>query len=288
MVNRAVRHFYGFKSFVEYTGEHTRKGEIVEVPYDEEIPICNHTQFTPKRFFQEHVSKYRPCLFKDYAKLWPAYGKWQNESYLKEMAGDEVIYAEKQKDNRFAYFTKGARRVYLTFGEFLEKFKEPNRTEHYYYSFEDPPGPLKDDIINPPIMDAVFALKKVTYWHGFGTLTKPHTDSMENMMCVLEGYKRFTIVSPYDREYVYAGHGGLPDNYSPIEFVKPDYDKYPLFRLARIKTIHIAAGDCLYMPAYWWHQVESSPGVSIGVATWYGTSHISMDVMQYGMQGHLI
>jgi hypothetical protein len=204
------------------------------------------------------------------------------------MAGDEVIYAEKQKDNRFAYFTEGARRVYLTFGEFLEKFSEPNRTEHYYYSFEDPPGPLKNDIINPPIMDSVFSLKKVTYWHGFGTLTKPHTDSMENMMCVLEGYKNFTIVSPYDRDFVYPGHNGLPDNYSPIEFVAPDYEKYPLFRNARIKTVHIAAGDCLYLPAYWWHQVGSSPGVSIGVATWFGTSHISMDVMQYGMQGHMI
>jgi hypothetical protein len=39
------------------------------------------------------------------------------------MAGDEVIYAERQHDNRFAYFTEGARRVYMTFGDFLDKFK---------------------------------------------------------------------------------------------------------------------------------------------------------------------
>ena len=125
----------------------------------------------------------------------------------------------------------------MTFGEFLEKFKEPNRTEHFYYSFEDPPG----------------ILKKVTYWHGYGTLTRPHTDSMENMMCVLEGYKNFTIVPPYDRDHVYAGYDGYPDNYSPIEFVNPDYERWPDFRNARVKTVHIAAGDCLYLPAYWWH-----------------------------------
>ena len=248
-----VRHYFGMQHFVEYTGEQTKEGGALEIPYDHEIPICDYRNMTSKQFFLDHISKYRPCLFKDYGKQWPAYGKWQNETYLKEMAGDEVIYAERQNDNRFAYFTEGARRVYMTYGEFLEKFKEENRTEHYYYSFEDPPGPLKDDIVNPPIMDSILSLKKVTYWHGYGTLTKPHTDSMENMMCVLEGYKNFTVVPPYDRDFVYAGHGGLPNNYSPIEFVDPDYNKYPLFRQARIKTIHIAPGDCLYLPAYWWH-----------------------------------
>jgi hypothetical protein len=252
-VGRSIRHYFGMQHFVEYTAEMSTFGQPAEMPYDVEIPICDHRDMTPQKFFLEYVSQYRPCLFKDYAKLWPAYGKWQNETYLKEMAGEEVIYAERQHDNRFAYFTEGARRVYMTYGEFLEKFKEENRTAHYYYSFEDPPGPLKDDIVNPPIMDAVFALKKVTYWHGYGTLTKPHTDSMENMMCVLEGYKNFTVVPPYDRDLVYAGHNGLPDNYSPIEFVNPDYDRYPKFKEARIKTIHIAPGDCLYLPAYWWH-----------------------------------
>jgi hypothetical protein len=175
------------------------------MPYDQEIAICDHREMSPKKFFQEYVSKYRPCLFKEYAKLWPAFGKWQNESYLVETSGNEIIYAEKQRNNRFAYFTEDARRIYMTFGDFLEKFKQANRTEHYYYSFEDPPGPLKDDIVNPPIMESVFSLQKVTYWHGYGTLTRPHTDSMENMMCVFEGYKNFSIVPPMDRDFVYAG-----------------------------------------------------------------------------------
>ncbi len=46
------------------------------MPVDPEVPICDYRTMTPKKFFQEYVSKYRPCLFKDYAKTWPAYGKW--------------------------------------------------------------------------------------------------------------------------------------------------------------------------------------------------------------------
>ena len=102
-------------------------------------------------------------------------------------------------------------------------------------------------------MDALFDIDKVTYWHGYGTLTRPHTDAMENMMCVYEGYKNFTIVDPRDRKYLYIGTEGYPDNYSPVEVVAPDYDKYPLLRHARIKTGHIQKGDCMYIPAYYWH-----------------------------------
>ena len=172
---------------------------------------------------------------------------------MRDIAGDEIIFAEQQKDNRFAYFTEGAKRIYMPFKEFLDAFKVPNRTIHYYYSFSEPPGKLNEDIQLPPIMDDLFLIEKVTYWHGYGTLTRPHTDAMENMMCVYEGYKNFTIVAPMDRKYIYSGTEGYPDNYSPVEFVDIDYQKYPLMKHARVKMAHIAAGDCLYVPAYYWH-----------------------------------
>mmetsp|Transcript_17312 Transcript_17312/g.16517 ORF Transcript_17312/g.16517 Transcript_17312/m.16517 type:complete len:113 (+) Transcript_17312:385-723(+) len=111
---------------------------------------------TPKSFFNDFVARERPCLFKGYGKTWPAYGKWQNETYLRETSGNEVIYPERQKDNRFAYFTEGAKRVYMTYGEFLDKFQEKDREFHFYYSFEDPPGPLSLDIVSPPLMEALF------------------------------------------------------------------------------------------------------------------------------------
>ena len=108
-------------------------------------------------------------------------------------------------------------------------FKDENRTYHYYYSFEDPPGVLKDDVELPGLMNELFDISIITYWHGYGTLTRPHTDSMENMMCVYAGYKNFTIVPQYDREHIYAGNNGLPGNYSPLEFVAPDFEKWPMF-----------------------------------------------------------
>jgi len=165
----------------------------------------------------------------------------------------------------------------------LDAFKVENRTFHYYYSFAEPPGKLNEDLELPEIMNALFDISKVTYWHGYGTLTRPHTDAMENMMCVYEGYKNFSIAAPESRPWIYAGTQGYPDNYSPLEFVAPDYDKYPLAANAIIKTIHIQKGDCAYIPAYYWHQVASSPSVSIGVATFFRTFTQMVDLFNVGL-----
>ena len=57
-------------------------------------------------------------------------------------------------------------------------------------------------------------------------------------MCVFKGYKNFTLVSPFHSRYVYAGVTNtddiMPDNYSPLNLDFPDYEKYPLFRKAKV------------------------------------------------------
>lgn len=76
VVNKAIRHYFGLGLFSEYAKEVTKEGEQMDMHNDEEVPVCDYMTMTPKQFFQEYVSKYRPCLFKGYAKTWPAYGKW--------------------------------------------------------------------------------------------------------------------------------------------------------------------------------------------------------------------
>lgn len=67
----------------------------ITVPYDQEVFYCDYKEMTPKMFYNEHVRKGRPCIFKNYAKIQKAYHRWGNESYLRETAGDEIIWAER-------------------------------------------------------------------------------------------------------------------------------------------------------------------------------------------------
>ena len=71
----------------------------------------------------------------------------------------------------------------------------------------------------------------------------PHTDTDENFMCVFKGYKNFTLVSPWHSKFVYSGVSindeVMPINYSPMNFDYPDYQKYPLFKNAKVYKIHL-------------------------------------------------
>jgi len=72
----------------EYMKEH-------HTPFSSEVEECDFNTMTPKDFFHKHVKTHTPCLFRGYAKTQKAYTLWQNETYLKETAGDEIIWAEK-------------------------------------------------------------------------------------------------------------------------------------------------------------------------------------------------
>ena len=46
---------------------------------------------------------------------------------------------------------------------------------------------------------------------------------------------------------------------SPIDILKPDYDRFPKFKNVPAMNCTIEEGDVLYMPAFWWHEVKSAP-----------------------------
>ncbi len=46
---------------------------------------------------------------------------------------------------------------------------------------------------------------------------------------------------------------------SPVDILKPDLEKFPNFSKARRLKCTIRPGDILFMPAFWWHEVQSVP-----------------------------
>ena len=46
---------------------------------------------------------------------------------------------------------------------------------------------------------------------------------------------------------------------SPVDIANPDLDKFPKFAQARRLECTLRPGDALFMPAFWWHEVQSHP-----------------------------
>lgn len=46
---------------------------------------------------------------------------------------------------------------------------------------------------------------------------------------------------------------------SPVDILKPDYNRFPKFKEAQALNCTINEGDVLFMPSFWWHEVQSYP-----------------------------
>jgi len=59
---------------------------------------------------------------------------------------------------------------------------------------------------------------------------------------------------------------------SPVDIKKPNEDSYPLFKNAKSMRCSIGAGEVLYLPSFWWHEVASVPDQlkrNIAVNYWF-------------------
>lgn len=89
-----------------------------------------------------------------------------------------------------------------------------------------------------------------------------HYDVMDNFLIQVTGKKRVTLFSPRDAQYLYLS--GSKSEVLNID--SPDLDKYPLFPKARRYECSLEAGDVLFIPALWFHNVVSEEfGVAVNI-----------------------
>ena len=60
---------------------------------------------------------------------------------------------------------------------------------------------------------------------------------------------------------------------SPVDILNPDYERFPLFGDAIPLRCRIERGEFLFLPSWWWHEVQSYPekdeGINIAVNFWF-------------------
>jgi len=162
--------------------------------------------------------------------------------------------------------------------------------------FED----LKKEISEPGFEKDFFTqleLKHSNIWIGDGqTLGKLHFDEYENALAMVKGAKELILFDPRNNHQLYEGHipeakfkvtkkdqtyelvrNGLLDStsmvMSPVDILNPDFEKFPLFGEAVPLRCRIERGEFLFLPSFWWHEVQSYPhedeGINIAVNFWF-------------------
>ena len=111
-------------------------------------------------------------------------------------------------------------------------------------------------------------------WIGNEAVTRAHYDLNYNIACVVAGRRRFCLFPPEQLVNLYPGPfdrtiGGVP--VSMVDVENPDLELYPRFAEAQkaMLTAELEAGDALYIPYGWWHQVHSLSRFNVLVNYWW-------------------
>jgi len=114
-------------------------------------------------------------------------------------------------------------------------------------------------------------------WLGTPSNISAHYDTFDNLACVVAGRRRFTLYAPELISKLYIGPIDNTMSGPPVSLAASSGAEghFPLFEAIRdqAQTIELEAGDALYLPKLWWHQVESlSPFNGLVNYWWDATS----------------
>lgn len=125
---------------------------------------------------------------------------------------------------------------------------------------------------NPLQLDGVTPL--ISLWLGNRSHVVAHYDVPDNIACVGAGKRRFTLFAPQQLANLYPGPFDFTPAGQPVSMVdarQPDFARYPKYRDAQQHALvaELEAGDAIYIPSMWWHQVEGLSELNVLVNYWW-------------------
>ncbi|XP_032811225.2 tRNA wybutosine-synthesizing protein 5-like [Petromyzon marinus] len=222
-------------------------------------------------FFRDFVSPGRPVLLRGAAARMPAYRRWCDDAYLSGRYGSlEVTVELGRKENRSAGVYSSS------LASFLRSFARDD-----VYAVCSLPAAMRPEVWPPPCL-ACGGLQRslvdsVLWLSGGGTKSVLHYDSLDNVICVLAGRKRFFLADREELARLASGHAdaAAAEDADEEEFLvgvdvdRVDMYRYPGLRRMRWYSATVDAGDCFFVPYKWLHQVNSDAGRSLAVNFWF-------------------
>jgi len=227
-------------------------------------------------FEQRYVRSSTPVIITGAIKDWPASRVWSLD-YFAERFGSRMVTAGTTREGVLEVSDDvGVHQVEVEFGRYLESLRG-GKTEHYVLSPVDERLPeLLDDVVAPePCRKASW--HTVRLWlSGVDTCSPLHRDWPENLYAQVFGRKRFLMVHREQTRRVYRRpfYSGAP-NFSRMNAENADYERFPLFRGVPRIEFEVAAGELLYIPRMWWHQVRSLE-VSASINFWFANGAVAL------------
>ncbi|XP_066296269.1 uncharacterized protein [Branchiostoma lanceolatum] len=242
----------------EELGKHRDPEGHIPVLYD--VP-------SPLEFWEKYASQRKPVLLKGVAKNFPAYSQWTDE-YLRENYGELKVKLEaKVEKDHYPVGEKGLAQD--TIRNFLKTYKNQDK-----YIVSQLPDPMsKEVLVLPCVRCGSFknrVLEANLWLSSGGTKSLLHKDADNAFNCLLNGTKDWILIDPEHEVNVPMAEEAVSEygGFSLINVDGVNLQRYPDFAKVPWWYANITAGDCLWLPYSYLHQVRS-----------YGTKNMAVSVL---------
>jgi len=212
---------------------------------------------SPQEFARCYLRTGMPVIVRGIVETWPAQRRWTFD-FLRAAHGDATLSAYVAESRRMVATPQlGLPVAPLSIADALDRLGSADGV-HLSCWVEDLPAALHADIVTPAYCEVVPWLRRRFWITSAGMVTQAHQDPYDNLFGVMEGAKRFILVPPRPRRamYPHSPFSSIP-NFSQVDPETPDLTRFPSFRRASPLVAEVEAGDLLFIPNLWWHQVRA-------------------------------
>jgi hypothetical protein len=243
---------------------------------------------TRERFLREVVEACQPVVLRGLVADWPAVRAAQDSpralmSYLAAFDAGvqiEVFFGEPAIAGKY-YYGEGfqgfnfERRV-MGFGAALQAIiaAVESRAGKSVYAGSAPCRECLPGFAPGNAMPLLAPDTPPRIWLGTASNVSSHYDTFDNLACVIAGRRRFTLYAPELIGRLYIGPIDRTMAGPPVSLAASspqDDQRFPLFADIRDQAwvCELEAGDAVYLPKLWWHQVESTAAFNGLVNYWW-------------------
>lgn len=255
----------------------TAFGELARLhPHAHEVQRRSGVSRT--EFCEQYYSASRPVILQGLMREWPAMTLW-TPAYLKSKAGEELVEIMANRDADPHYEVNRERhRELIRFADYVDVVYSGNVTNDYYMvannGFFRRPGTralLADFSVFPEYLDPATASQQCFFWFGpSGTVTPMHHDGCNILVCQVSGRKNFHLVPASHWPLIYTD----ASFFSGIDSEKPDLSGRHQFGKATVLDVILEAGEVLFIPVGWSHQVRTiEPSIMISFTNFLFPNH---------------
>jgi hypothetical protein len=236
----------------------------------------------------EVLSRAQPAVLKGLVRDWPAVRHGRSSpaeaiAYLRQFDSGAVVNAIMIPPEAGACIGYNADMSGFNFLRHRLPLTSVGEQVLRYGAFPHPPAVAAQSALIAECLPGFIAENRLTLldesvqpriWLGNAITTPAHADETHNVACVVSGRRRFTLFPPEQIANLYIGPIDFSPTGAPISLPslrEPDFGRFPRLReaLAHARVAELEPGDALYIPALWWHHVESLSSCNILVNYWW-------------------